>query len=964
MRKTWCLVWAALLALMLSSSCALAEIARGTCGDSLTWVLADNGTLTISGSGAMTDWDSADTEWSNYNERLVKVVIEEGVTSIGRNAFCYMSMLTEAQIASTVVSIEASAFTYCSSLASVTGASGVKTIGDDAFAHCSTLAAYPFAQGLQSIGSCAFDTSGLLSANLPDSVTSIGDAALYGTPLTSVTLPQGLTSIPSSLLQMCGSLQQVTVPAGVTSIGKNAFYSCTSAQITLPDNVATIGEGAFNAAGRIVCGLGSVTAKALSACGEGYRYSTPENPDLLFYDEEGEIILQSYAGVGGDVTIPSGVTVIQLSAFENCSTVTGVTIPDTVKTIRAWAFKGCTGLEHVTVPASVTTMSESVFEGCSALQSATLLASLKEIPESLFLNCTSLESVTLPAGVTALGAGMFSGCSKLKDVTLPAGLTEIHANAFTGCAALTSLPLPAGVTEIGAEAFKDCTGLTAVDIPAGVTIIWACAYQGCTSAVITLPDNVSLYGDALTGVKQIICNPNTKTARGLSQAPFTMKGNPAFTLKQTDVNSVAVVSYTGSRENVVVPEGITEWIDTETTYVNLRLQRTPPTNGDFRLRAKNVTIPDGVTSLPSTTLYGTEKLYLPDSLQVPAETLSLNTAPTIYCSEGSDAYAWYRNMGYRIVTTDSGTPVLSLKDATELVMDVDERRTIAADSFTLMPFPADYRGEVTLEVVSGTDFIKAEGDTFTGVKSGSAQLRATVDGQYACTVPVRVCPEVTSFFLSGQIMAERGGEFQMGVFGLAPSGVSGRLTWYVDDKLVYTGTDDVVTLTAPTAKDQETTTVRVVAPGGLTKKATIELHDSVSEPYLLSSTVELFGTVQICVDVDGKQRINDLKTFDIVSFDRDRLELDLETETLKTKKKNETFNLDQNEGEAMFILMSVTGKRQEFTITVQCTQHADTARYDEQPPTCLYAGFKAYYQCKNCGKFRLDQEGSQWIPPV
>ena len=960
MRKTWCLVWAALLALMLGSSCALAEIASGTCGEHLTWVLADDGTLTISGSGAMTDWDTSDTAWSDYRDRLVKVVIEEGVSSIGQDAFTMDTALTEVQIASSVESIGVQAFSYCSALSSVTGASGVKTINTDAFRDCSNLTAYPFAQGLQSIGATAFNLSGLLSASLPDSVTSIGDSAFWGTPLTSVTLPQGLTSIPNQMLMNCSSLQQVTVPAGVTSIGEYAFYSCTSAQITLPDHVATIGQGAVTDVKRIVCGLGTETAKALYACNGEYRYSTPDHPDLLLYDEDGETILGSYVGAGGNVTIPTGVTVIDPRAFEG-KALTGVTIPETVKTIKTYAFIDCKSLERVTIPASVTAMSPGVFKGCSALQSATLPAGLETIPESTFQGCESLEHVTIPASVTAFGYSVFSGCSKLKAVTLPAGLEEIPGRTFADCAALTDVTLPAGVTEIGAEAFKGCTSLTAVDIPSGVTYIRASAYQGCTNAVITLPDGAIFGLNSLTGVKQIICNPNTKTARNLNQAPFTMKGNPAFTLKQQGERSVEVVSYTGSTQSVVVPEEITLWQDNETIFVNLRFPSSLSASGRFELRAKNVTIPDGVASLPVIELYDTERLYLPDSLAMPIETLYLHTIPTIYCSANSAAYAFYDDMGFSVVATDSGKPVLSLKGATELVMDVDERRTIAADSFALVPFPLDYRGELTLEVVSGSA-VTVEGDTITGVKEGSAQLRATLDGQYTCTVPVRVCPEVTSFILNAPGIAQRGGDFQMRVYNLMPRGISGRLTWYLDGKLVYTGADAAVTLTAPSAKEQETTVVRVVAPGGVSREATIELHDSVSEPYLLSDTVELFDMVQICVDVDGERQINNPKTYDIMFASTDKLWLDFEKKTITTRKAYEEDRLEDNVGEAAFSLWGVSGQTHNFKIMVQCTAHKDTYLRKKQPPTCTSAGFEAYLRCLNCGKIRVDEESNQWAP--
>ena len=96
--------------------------ASGTCGDNLTWTLSEDGLLTISGTGAMTEFFSSsdDRPWVYFLAYIKSVVIEEGVTSIGMGAFAYCKALTSVTIPSSVTGIGYGAFLNCSGLASIT----------------------------------------------------------------------------------------------------------------------------------------------------------------------------------------------------------------------------------------------------------------------------------------------------------------------------------------------------------------------------------------------------------------------------------------------------------------------------------------------------------------------------------------------------------------------------------------------------------------------------------------------------------------------------------------------------------------------------------------------------------------------------------------------------------------------------------------------------------------------------
>ncbi len=148
----------------------------------ITWNLSEDGTLTISGTGDIPG--SAGAPWYSRFYEIKKVIIKDGVTNIGENAFSHYTALTSVEIPNSVTSIGESAFFLCTSLTSVTIGNSLTRIGNRAFGTCTAL----------------------LSVEFPNSVTSIGDSAF----------------------ESCVALTSITIPNSVTSIGNNAFVNCVN----------------------------------------------------------------------------------------------------------------------------------------------------------------------------------------------------------------------------------------------------------------------------------------------------------------------------------------------------------------------------------------------------------------------------------------------------------------------------------------------------------------------------------------------------------------------------------------------------------------------------------------------------------------------------------------------------------------------------------------------------------------
>ena len=133
-----------------------------------------------------------------------------------------------------------------------------------------------------------------------------------------------------------------------------------------------------------------------------------------------------------DVTIPSGLTNITDSAFENCSRLSSINIPNSVTVIGLSAFKNCTSLTSLHFPSSVTIIPYGVCSGCRSLTTVELPSNMTAFYNQTFEYCTSLASITIPSTVTSIGTGSFYGCSGLTYIvclpTTPPTLT--NSNVF------------------------------------------------------------------------------------------------------------------------------------------------------------------------------------------------------------------------------------------------------------------------------------------------------------------------------------------------------------------------------------------------------------------------------------------------------------------------------------------------------------------------------------------------------
>ena len=400
----------------------------GSCGGwTVTYTYVEStGTLTISGVVSVKEYmanyeSSSDRPWNAYCSSIKNVVINNGVTSIGKNAFYGCTGLTSVTIGNDVTSIGNQAFKGCTGLTSVTIPNSVTEIGSDAFNGCTGLTSVTIPNSVTSIGNQAFyGCTGLTSVTIPNGVTIIGNRTFYGCEgLTSVTIPNSVTSIGWRAFSGCTGLTNITIPNSVTSIGEEAFNGCTGlTSVTIPNSVTTIESAAFS---------GCTGLTSINVAEDNLNYASI---DGVLYSKDKKTLIKCPQGKTGSVTIPNSVTSIESGAFSSCG-LTSINVAED-------------NLNYASIDGVLYSKDKKT---------------LIRVP-------ITKTSFTIPNSVTSIGGSAFNYCTGLTSVTIPNSVTSIGGSAFYGCTGLTSVTIPNSVTSIGGFAFYGCTGLTSMTVEA------------------------------------------------------------------------------------------------------------------------------------------------------------------------------------------------------------------------------------------------------------------------------------------------------------------------------------------------------------------------------------------------------------------------------------------------------------------------------------------------------------------
>ncbi len=479
------------------------RVGSGTCGDNLTWKLDVNGTLTISGTGAMNHFNYGTAPWNDYQENISSVVIENGVTTVGHHAFQSYPEINTVKFPGTLTSIGDYAFCDCDGIVEIAIPSSVSNIGVEAFSNTSDLSGITVDGNNQyytSKDGVLFDkamktllaypaANGMKWYEIPAGVTAI-EIAAFGNAhqLETLTIPSSVTNIPEGTIQHCGNLTSITVDEnnqyytskdGVLfdkGIKKILSYPPEKATITyeIPNGVTEIGNSAFTVCTNLT-----------------------------------------------SITIPDGVISIGDNAFVYCSSIPSINIPKSVKKIGSYAISWCESLTDVYYAGTETEWNTVVVgEGNTSLENATIhynstgtsnggennepLPTSGKFGENLTWSLNENGVFTIKGNGGMLFNKLYNNApwegikNKIKQVIVVDGVTDIGSSAFRNCENLKKVTLPDSITKIGHDAFAYCYSLEEINLPKVLTYMSSgIFYRDSSLKEICIPVSVTHIGQMM-----------------------------------------------------------------------------------------------------------------------------------------------------------------------------------------------------------------------------------------------------------------------------------------------------------------------------------------------------------------------------------------------------------------------------------------------------------------------------------
>ncbi len=452
----------------------------GTTGDCVWTFDPHTGTLTVSGEGAMADYETpydqtldvltSSYPWAGSRELTTRIVIEDGVTHIGDGAFCDFENVEELYVGNSVQTIGDFAFYRLFNLTELVLPDSMETVGAYAFSKASKLRSITLGKNLKRIETGAFSHCSDLSAvTIPDGVEWIGLRAFVGcTNMTSLVIGDCPAEITGEAFQTC-AITEVYIPESIIKIYDHALGFKTLANhetvkiddFTIYGVPGSVAETYANENGFDFVAAGGETGdctwkfdpntKTLTISGEG------EMSDYPTY-----VTYRPWNHLHNDIehiVVNDGVTYIGVYAFKDCRNVLSVSLGNTVQTIGDYAFCQCgdlyeneNKLTEIVIPDSVEVIGTGAFQDDGFLRDVTFGSGVKSIGEMAFSR-TGVKNVTLPDSVETIGRNAFYICDRLTSVTLNEGVTSVEEGAFAGCNDLTEIYIPDSVTSIGAQAF-------------------------------------------------------------------------------------------------------------------------------------------------------------------------------------------------------------------------------------------------------------------------------------------------------------------------------------------------------------------------------------------------------------------------------------------------------------------------------------------------------------------------------
>ncbi len=444
---------AVLFVLHTEADASSAEVVdNGQCGPSAQYAYYSDGTLVISGSGSMYDYNSNAAPWADYRENITKVVIEDKITHIGQSAFKDCSNIEELVMPITLNSVTSDsnpAFANCCNIKKVEFTCGTNGYGCD-------YAAYPVSNSWYQ-NTPWFQSRGVLTDIVfDDGIKCIGADAFRELYITSLVLPNSVCELRSHSFFDCKSLTELTLPISLNAVWLDKYP-------------------AFD-------GVNGLT-KVIFTPGSGYGYNYGAYEDINCWYKHTPWFQSR--DVLTDIVFEEGITHIGSDAFRELY-IAHVEIPNSVTALDNHTFFDCEKLTYLSIPITLNSIYNAkypAFEKCLALADLKLTAGTDGVGVNYVTNggnncyqttpwfvCRdTLKEVVFEEGVKTIGSHAFRELN-ITSLVIPDSVTALSEYSFFDCEKLTDLTIPVTLNSVASDihpAFYQCTNIAEVTLTTG-----------------------------------------------------------------------------------------------------------------------------------------------------------------------------------------------------------------------------------------------------------------------------------------------------------------------------------------------------------------------------------------------------------------------------------------------------------------------------------------------------------------
>ena len=450
---------------------------KGVCGENVNYSIDwPTGTLTITGTGAMEDFNTSDSPF--YNEKYIKnVVISNGITHIGQYTFTGCDEITGVAIPESLQSVGTAAFRDTAKLTDVYycgGAAEWNQIGISAYNQY-LLNATKHYDCLS--GKCGDNITYLFNGTTSTLVGTgemydyeSGDSPFYGeSAIKNIVIGGGITRIGNNAFGYCTGLTDVSIPTTVTSIGNRAFVGCGKlAAVEYPGTQDEWDDIAIGSGNGLLTNVKPQMVKG--SCGKTARYSYNPKTGVLTITGTGAMYDYSVGGAPW---------------YENHVFITAVVIDDNISAIGANAFADCMNMTSVSIGRLVDTIGDGAFNGCDKLATVNYARTQADWDEiSIGENNAPLTNIKPQYGGKCGANATYHFDPASGTLTISgSGAMEDYGSAYPGYYGLresiTAIQINEGITHIGNIAFYNLQNVESVSIPTTVTSIGRSAFQYC-----------------------------------------------------------------------------------------------------------------------------------------------------------------------------------------------------------------------------------------------------------------------------------------------------------------------------------------------------------------------------------------------------------------------------------------------------------------------------------------------------